>query len=153
MKNILLITLAILGGWNAGFSSTPNPTALFFAVGLPAGTQVFLEIIEQADSEKMTVGRILRCRVAADVVVDGHIVIRTGAVATARVKKILPTTYNEAEQITIAAFSAKAADGQMIALNGVEQAIRGRMPNEPARIHIGTPLMGHVVNNYSIDAE
>lgn len=83
--------------------------------------------------------------------VDGKIVIRTGAVATARVKKISPTTYNEAEQITITAFAAKAVDGQMIALNGVDQTIRGRMPNEPARIHIGCPLSAHVTNNYSID--
>ncbi|MCO6479428.1 MAG: hypothetical protein J5I94_22530 [Phaeodactylibacter sp.] len=150
MKNILFTILTVLGGWNAGFSSSPMP-AVFHNVTLPAGAQILLEVNEQVDSEKMTVGRVIKCRIAADVVVDGKVVIRTGAVAAARVKRIMPTTYNEAEQITITAFAAKAADGQMIALNGIEQTIKGQMPNEPASIHIGLPLTAHAANNYTID--
>lgn len=142
-----LILFTMLGFVYSQFA-TANP--LPSNVTLPAGTLVLLETNEQLKSEVMTVGRIVKCRVIADVVVDGKVVIRTGAVATARVKRIQPTTYNESERLTLVALSAKAVDGQMIALSGTEQTTKGLMPNEPVRVHIGTPLNGNVVNNYSV---
>ncbi len=119
-------------------------------VDLPAGAVVLLEVTEQLASEKVTVGQLVKCQVIADVVVDGKVVIRTGAVATARVKRIAPTTYNQAETLTLTAHSARAVDGQMIALHSGDQSIKGDFPNQPARVRIGTPLQANVVNNYQI---
>ena len=118
---------------------------------LPSGTLVNLEIIEQVQSNKVTVGHLVKCRITTDVVVDGKVVIRTGAVATARVSAIAPTTYNEGEKITLRAINAQAADGQIIALNGTEQTVKGRLPNQAVTAHIGTPLNAHVTNNCKID--
>lgn len=149
MKSITLsFVFAILGCWPL-FGAADSFNGIC-GVDLPLGTLVTLELTEQLKSEEMTVGRIVKCKVTADVVVDGKVVIRTGAVATARVVRIERTTYNEPEQLTLAAITAKAADGQMIALSGNEQTLKGRRPNEPMRVHIGTPLTGNVANNYDI---
>lgn len=147
-KNIyFLFALAIFLLAQPGFL---NASPLTTNVDLPAGTLVLLEVNEQVKSEQMTVGRIIKCQVMADVVINGKIVIRTGAVATARVKRIKSNTYNEPEELTLTAISAKAVDGQMIALSGIEQTAKGAFPNEPVRLHIGTSLSANVTNNYRI---
>lgn len=151
MKKSIITTLVltVFALFNSLQANTPTMNCA--KAELPSGTLVNLEIIEQVQSNKVTVGHLVKCRITTDVVVDGKVVIRTGAIATARVRAIVPTTYNEGEKITLRAINAQAADGQMIALNGTEQTIKSRLPNQPAIAHIGTPLNAHVTNNYEID--
>jgi hypothetical protein len=150
MKNLIITTL-ILGLFSfTNQLEAHTPVTPCNKIELPNGTLVSLETTEQVQSNKMTVGRIVKCKITTDVVVDGKVVIRTGAIAHARVTRITPTTYNGPEQITLSAINAQAADGQIIALNGVEQTFKGRLPGQPMMVYIGTPLSAHVANNYEV---
>ncbi len=151
MKNLIITTL-ILGLFSfTNQLEAHTPVTPCNKIELPNGTLVSLETTEQIQSNKMTVGRIVKCKITTDVVVDGKVVIRTGAIAHARVTRITPTTYNGPEQITLSAINAQAADGQIIALNGVEQTFKGRLPGQPMNVYIGTPLSAHVTNNCDIN--
>ncbi|MBV6654298.1 MAG: hypothetical protein KI786_11105 [Mameliella sp.] len=150
MKNFIITTL-LLGLFSfTNQLEAHTPVDLSCTIELPNGTLVSLETTEQIQSNKMTVGRIIKCKITTDVVVDGKVVIRTGAIAYARVTRITPTTYNGPEQVTLSAINAQAVDGQIIALNGIEQTFKGRLPGQPMNVYIGTPLSAHVTNNYEV---
>lgn len=150
MKNFIITTL-LLGLFSfTNQLEAHTPVDLSCTIELPNGTLVSLETTEQIQSNKMTVGRIIKCKITTDVVVDGKVVIRTGAIAYARVTRITPTTYNGPEQVTLSAINAQAVDGQIIALNGIEQTFKGRPPGQPMNVYIGTPLSAHVTNNYEV---
>ena len=117
---------------------------------LPSGTLVMLETTEKISSDAVTVGKILVFRVRTNVVVDGHVVISTGAIAIGRVKSITPTTYNNPEEITLEVTYAQAVDGQQIALNGAEQTYKGRFSKESATVEPGQMITGTVMNNTNI---
>ena len=118
---------------------------------LPSGTLVMLETTEKISSDAVTVGKILVFRVRTNVVVDGKVVIATGAVAIGRVKSITATTYNNPEEITLEVTYAQAVDGQQEALNGAEQTYKGRYSRESAVVEPGQMITGTVMNNTNIN--
>jgi len=117
---------------------------------LPSGTLVMLETTEKISSDAVTVGKIMVFRVRTNVVVDGNVVIATGAIAIGRVKSIMPTTYNNPEEITLEVTYAQAVDGQQVALNGAEQTYKGRFSRESAIVDPGQMITGTVMNNTNI---
>ena len=148
MKNTLF-TLATLIAFffSTAAQATPpgNPCKT-----LPAGTLVMLETTEKISSDAVTVGKTLVFRVRTNVVVDGKVVISTGAIAIGRVKNITPATFNLPEEITFEVTYAQAVDGQQIALNGAEQTYKGRFSRESVVVEPGQMITGTVMNNTNI---
>jgi hypothetical protein len=146
MKKFFLLCLAL---FTALFSTAAVPQHKGNEV-LPAGTLVILETTERLNSEALSVGKIVQCKVRTDVVVDGKALIRTGAAALGRIKAVNPNTFNFPESVTIEVISAQAVDGQMVALNGTEQVYQGRMPRESAVIEPGQVITATAMNNTTI---
>ncbi|HMX40759.1 MAG TPA: hypothetical protein PKD78_10545 [Saprospiraceae bacterium] len=119
-------------------------------VTLKAGTLVLLETSEKVQSSQVTVGKTLQFRVCTNVMAQGRVAIRGGALAMGRVKAIEPYTFNSPEQIRIELLYVQAADGQMIPLNGNEQTIKGQFPGQDASIEVGTAITAHVTNTVEI---
>lgn len=148
MKNTLftLVTLIAFFFSTAAQATPPgNPCKT-----LPAGTLVMLETTEKISSDAATVGKTLVFRVRTNVVVDGKVVISTGAIAIGRVKNITPATFNLPEEITFEVTYAQAVDGQQIALNGAEQTYKGRFSRESVVVEPGQMITGTVMNNTNI---
>lgn len=162
MKNIIIFCFAIVA--NFSFANQlemevghfeKNETSLFTPpchslVTLPASTLVFLEINETIESESATIGQLVQFRVVTDVRVDNRVVIATGAMAVGRVKNIGESTYNHPETMTIEVTSVQSVDGQMVALNGTEQTLKGKYTGQGMTIYIGTKATAHVMNEMDI---
>ena len=131
-------------------ADSPQPFSIG-SVQLKAGTYISLEITERLQSDKMTVGQLVRMQVRTNIVVNKRVVIRTGAVAMGRVKAIRKTTYNHAEEIHIIAVNVQTVDGQLIALEGNEQILKGEFRGQAAVVHPGTMTDARIMNNEWID--
>lgn len=115
-----------------------------------AGTLVTLETAEKIYSDQATIGQIIKFSVLMNVVVDGRVVISSGALAIGRVKSLKKTTYNLPEEITIELTSVQAVDGQQIVLNGDEQTYKGKFTGEGTYIMPGRTITAKIMNNYTI---
>lgn len=147
MKKIALLCLTLLSlAASLAAKSQSNAQKV-----LPAGTLVLLETTEKIASDQVTVGKTLLFRVRMNVVVDGKIVIASGALAIGRVKSISRATYNHPEEITLEVQYAQAVDGQQIALNGAEQTYRGIFANESTIVEPAQTITGTVMNNTCIN--
>ena len=118
----------------------PLPQAFFHLfcdkdVTLNAGTLVMLETAERVSSEQLTVGKVLQFKVTMNVMAEGK------------------STYNEPEAIRIEMMHVQAVDGQMVALNGNEQTIRGRYKGEAATLDTGTAITANATNDIVIDVK
>lgn len=129
-------------------AATPSP--ILPKVVVKAGTLVTLETAEKIYSDDATVGQILKFSVLMNVVVDGKVVIASGALAIGRVKSIKKTTYNIPEEITIELKSVQAVDGQQIVLNGDEQTYKGKFTGEGTYVMPGRTITAKLMNNYTI---
>lgn len=123
------------------FSSLAAKTVL-----VPAGTLVILETVEKVAVENSTAGRMIRLRARTNVIVDGYIVVLTGAMGLGRIKSILKKASSPDEEIYVEAFSILAVDGQQIALFGSEQGFE-------KTIEIGSILTGRVLSNVKIEVK
>ena len=157
MKKYMFFTLVFaffglqLTAANAAPTTTENCTIDFGRkVTLKAGTLILMELAEQINSDRMTIGQLVKFKVTTDVVVDGKIAIRTGAFAYGRVKSIAETTYNNAAEISFEVNSVQSVDGQQIALNGAEQIIKGAFANQGSTAKTGTTITATVMNDVEV---
>lgn len=119
-------------------------------ITLPAGTLILMELAEQIESDRMTIGQLVKFKVSTDVTVDGKIAIRTGAFAYGRVKSISPSTYNNPEEINFEVTSVQAVDGQQVALNGADQIIKGQFSGQGTSAKLGTSITATIMNDVEI---
>lgn len=152
MKNFFFSLVAIIAfSFTTNTASASNQPKGHACKTLPSGTVVMLETTEKINSDDVTVGKILMFRVRTNVVVDGKVVITTGAIAIGRVKSITTTTYNNPEEITLEVTYAQAVDGTQVALNGAEQTYKGRFSKESVVVEPGQMIIGTVMNNTNIN--
>ena len=153
MKNLIAFCFALFAVSAAFANVQDQPLASHFEnlLGkketLPAGTLVLLETTESLDASRMTIGQLTQFKVKADVRIDGEVVIRTGAMATGRVKGLKNGTYNSPGSIFIEVTSVQSADGQQVALNGAEQELKGYYAGEAAKVNPGTTISATVMND------
>ncbi len=159
MKNILFCCfLSLIATPTINAQEDPTPVSgikgIFDKdVTLNAGTVILLETNEKIQSSQVTVGKTVQFKVRTNVMAQGRVAIRTGAVAVGRVKAIEPYTFNNPEEIRIELLYVQAVDGQMIPFNGNEQTIRGQFPGQDAAIENGTAITANVTNNIEIKVD
>jgi hypothetical protein len=162
MKNMLLLCFALFAtSLIAQDYDDPKPAPNFSVKGifgsgkvdLDAGTIILLETNEKFASDQVTVGKTIQFKVRTNVMADNKVAIRTGALATGRVKAIEPATHNNPEEIRIELEYVQAVDGQMVPLNGNEQSIRGQFPGEGTSVAYATTITAQVMNNQKIKVD
>ncbi len=150
MKNILFIALALL---NFCTKTTANNSPLCddgSKVTLNSGTILLLETAEKIYSDQVTVGKMFRFRVVADVMAEGEVAIRTGAFAMGRVKAIETSTFGTPEAIRIELTFVQAVDGQSVSLMGDELSIQGQQTGQGTPVEFATSITSHVTNTMKI---
>ncbi len=160
MKNLLicgLISCSNIESIKAQYED-PMPAPVFKVafhknISLPAGTIILLETCEQISSSQVSVGKNLQCKVRTNVLVQGHIAIRTNALAVGRIKSISPSTHNNPGTIVIEMVQVQAVDGKMISLVGSEQTIKGQFPGQDVSIEQGVNMTSFVNNNTEINID
>lgn len=150
MKNTILTVITLFALITSNYAATPITPALFGQVELPAGTIIYLETNEKVTTAQATVGQLVQFRVRTNVVVNGKVVIVSGALAIGRIKSLSEATFNDPAEVTIELTSVQAVDGQQVVLNGIEQTIKGKFPNEGTIVNIGTAITSTVMNNIKI---
>lgn len=160
MKNLLFLALVICQiavAPTALFSKNenlPSPSGGFpMLITLPAGTSVKLELAEKIESHKMKEGRLVQFVVRGNVVLKTATVIRHGAVATGRVKSITRSTYSTPESIILEVVDVQAADGQTVALAGIEQEFAAEWPNEPVVVAPNEIFTANTMNTMEIEVD
>ncbi len=160
MKNLLFLAVSICFAVALPtqiFSKNeilPCPDGGFpMLVTMLAGTPVKLELAEKIESHKMKEGRLVQFVVRGNVVVKTATVIRHGAVATGRVKSITRSTYSTPESIILEVIDVQAADGQTVALAGIEQEFAAEWPNEPVSVSPGELFTSNTMNTMEIEVE
>lgn len=159
MKNIMLFTVTLLTIFSKVTASqnsvlpleAPTFKVCFSSdkVMLPAGTLVILETAEDIFSTA-TRGTNVVFRVRTDVYAEGEMVIRTGAQAFGRVKRVEPATNNSPASITIELFYVQAVDMQQVPLYGNEQTLIGQDPNTNSTAPVMSNFTAQVMNNLKI---
>jgi hypothetical protein len=161
MKSTIIFCFALLA--NTVFAA-PQPTlenkisgpacSLFtYLVTLQSGTLVMCELSETFDSDRATIGKMLSFRVISDVRVNNRVVIRTGAMASGRVKGLTEATYNNPATVTIELTNVQTVDGQFIALNGSEQTLTGVYTGQGMTVYTGTRISAQVTNQTDVHVE
>ena len=120
---------------------------------LKAGTLVFLETTDAIHSADVGIGTSIKMRVRAEVKSNGRVIIRAGAPALGRIKKIDKASYNYPECVVLEAVLVKAVDGQQISLLGNEQSFCGQFSNESMEMPPLQTIMATVMNNTAIFEE
>jgi Caspase domain len=120
-------------------------------VDVLAGTTVICETNMDIDESDAILGKMIDTRAKQPLVVDGKVVVATGAHGYARVKSFTPTTINNPAEITLELIYIEAVDGQAMHLFGQETTFKGRYPNESIHVSIGQVLVGSIPNSISIN--
>ena len=159
MKNILVsiaLSLAIFSQVQAANTTeAPQAKGIFCddKITLTSGTLVMLETAERFGTDQVTVGKEIQFRVRTNVMAENEVAIRTGALAIGRVKAIEPATYNNPAEIRIELTYVQAVDGQMIALSGQEQSLRGQFTGQGTSVEAGTSITGYVMNDSRVKVD
>jgi hypothetical protein len=166
MKNMILLVFTLLTSFtqiSAAQSNNlpfdPEPYKLCIPkmgndkVWLNAGTMVILELNEDLFSNRVTRGQNVLMRVRTDVYAEGEIVIRTGAQAFGRVKRVEMGTNNDPSSITIELFYVQSVDMQQVPLHGNEQTLIGENSNTNSTAPVMSNITAHVMNNMKIEVK
>ncbi len=132
------------------FALTAAPATFGKKVDLRAGTTIMLELSETLTSDQMTTGKLVKFKVTTDVVVDGKVAIRTGALAWGRIKSIDKPTYNNPAQLHIEVQHVQSVDGQQVALNGAEQILKGTYASQGMQAQMGAAITATVMNDTEV---
>jgi len=91
------------------------------AVPVPAGTTVGLKLLNTLDSQHLPQGSQIHFKVAADVLVDRHTIIRAGAPATGTATKVSkPGVFGSSSQVIIGLLTVTAVDKKPLKLQDVK---------------------------------
>ena len=160
MKNFLqafallfLVALGFAPAANAATDATVPSAAPadFNIVILPGSTTVSLELNQHVSSYELETGHMLDFTVAQDVMVNGEVVIRTGAMAEGRVRSVKhPTQQSPFAEITIEVKSVTAVDGSRVNLAGNPHRVRARMYGAAAEVELITRLTARVQRDVEI---
>lgn len=113
---------------------------------LPASTLILFENTEKISSEDSE-GKTVSFRVRGNVTVKGKVLIRDGAVAIGRIKRIRPAGYNFTAQIVVIITHVRTADDQTIAVAGDEQTFTGKYTRQGFNVEQGQKFTATVMNN------
>jgi len=84
-------------------------------VKVPGGTYVVIELMENLNSKLSQTGDKIYCRVVEDVVVDGHVLVKAGALAVGQVKDLKGSaSVGKAGSLNFIIKYVEAVDGQQI---------------------------------------
>ena len=120
-------------------------------VSIWAGTPVVLELVQNLEVGKLSIGMVVRFKVQGDVVVNGKIAIKSGVAAYGRVRQIeFCVDANDCQAIAIVAETVTAVDGQSINLSSVEQDFKISTRSKKKVIYPQISLNATVLNTQKI---
>jgi hypothetical protein len=114
LSRIMAIVLA-----TAALSVAAAPVAGALVILTPAGTKVALALLDPVDTAQAATGDVVRFRVAADVVVNGRVVIRSGTRLVGTVDKVGHPFPQNAGFANIGALAVRAVDKRIVRLHDV----------------------------------
>lgn len=158
LKSLILLLVLLTSEFGVGFSfgmiSLSNDNLQLMTI-LRAGTVVSLTTNEEIQFDEVQVGNTLDFFVRSNVVVNGSIVIASGAIAEGWVKNITTSCGGHCSKITITAESVQTVDGQRIFVRSIPYIIEkdccGRRKKRTVTvIPIGTNVSARVLNDVVI---
>ena len=157
MKNIIKIAAFLLAFANFAQAATPSVNPVFCAphrtVTLKASTAIVCELNQRMTLDEVKEGSTIRFKVRSNVMAEGRIAIKTGAVAIGRVTYIKEASHNDKAEIGIELRQVQAVDGQTVELDGNLEVTIGAFPNEGLTAMPGKTLTAQVLNDMDINAE
>ena len=121
-------------------------------VTLWAGTVVSFQLDEEIDGMNITMGIELDFKVRSNVVVNGQVVIATGALAVGRIKRIRRKCDSYCAEVVVVLNRVQAVDGQQIYLRSTPSKLIVDCCRGDGVIPIGAKVSAYTLNDTKIDA-
>ena len=124
-------------------------------VTLRAGTIVSVELVEELDPRDLAAGNAIDLMVRSNVMVNGKVVIASGAIAEGIVKKVNRGCKGDCMEVTITVENVQAVDGQRIYLRSVPHIMKAECCGKRKHssvLNIGTKISSRVLNDVKINA-
>ncbi len=121
-------------GKSSGTENTPRRSM----VQIPRGTTISLVLQEPVSSEeKSKDGKLIQLSCAADVVVNGEVVVHKGAEAIGKIVDVEPSAKRRKGLVGFVILKVKGRDGKDIRVESQRFRLRSDEVNEPAVYHAG----------------
>ena len=159
-NSIILSFLFLFAISGSVFAATPIApiTEDFQLITLRAGTVVSVELMEELNPHHLSAGNAIDLMVRTNVVVNGKVVIATGAIAEGMVKKVVAGCNGDCTEVTITVENVQAVDGQRVYLRSVPHVMKTKCcygkkyKKGGATLTIGTKISSRVLNDIKINA-
>ncbi|MCS6267206.1 MAG: hypothetical protein H2174_06535 [Vampirovibrio sp.] len=123
IQAVLLVVLTLMssGIVDSGIKSfadnSSNTINAKKTVNLPAGTALPIKITDTIDSKEIRVGTTVNFTATSDVLVDGVVVIKSGAMGQAQVSQVEePSIAGQEGSVVVTDFTIRAIDGSRVPL-------------------------------------
>ncbi|MDZ7876186.1 MAG: hypothetical protein U5L45_00870 [Saprospiraceae bacterium] len=158
MKKIMFsLVFAILSIAASFAGTTTNATTVnapdSIVVKVKAGTTIYLELVNDFNTETAQIGNLIQLKVRSRVSVKGKTVIETNVVSLGRITEIYRSTANSSGSAKIEVRDVQAVDGQMINLNATYQLSPNCLPGQSCTVPSGFIITAHTMNSEEIEID
>lgn len=122
-------------------------------VKLKAGTTIYLELVNDFNTETAQVGNLIQLKVRSRVAVKGKTVVENNVLSLGRITEVYRATANSSGSAKIEVRDVQAVDGQMINLNATYQLSPNCQPGQGCTVPAGFIITAHTMNSEEIDID
>jgi hypothetical protein len=160
MKKIIFFLL--IAGFSSLFNnaqaaqteSNTQPDSGIITLKLRAGQLVYLELVDNINTEAAQVGNIIQLKVRSNVVVKGKVVIAANTMALGRITEVSRASANSAGGAKVEVRDVQAVDQQMVNLNATYQITPNNcFVGQPCVVNAGFIITAHVMNDVYVDID
>ena len=134
---------------NAATCAAPDS----IVVKVKAGTTVYLELVNDFNTETAQVGNIIQLKVRSRVTVKGKVVIETNVLSLGRISEIYRATANSSGSAKIEVRDVQAVDGQMLNLNATYQLSPNCLPGQSCTVPAGFIITAHIMDTWEVEID
>lgn len=162
MKKIMFSLVLAIVSIAASFASTTVNNTINAAtcvapdsivVKVKAGTTIYLELVNDFNTETAQIGNLIQLKVRSRVTVKGKTVVETNVVSLGRITEIYRSTANSSGSAKIEVRDVQAVDGQMINLNATYQLSPNCMPGQSCTVPSGFIITAHTMNTEEVEID
>lgn len=150
-KVIFSLVLALVSTFAFANTTVNAPDSII--VKLKAGTTIYLEVVNDFNTETAQVGNLIQLKVRSRVSVKGKIVIESNVLSIGRITEVYRATANSSGSAKIEVRDVQAVDGQMINLNATYQLSPNCQPGQSCVVPAGFIITAHTMNTDEVDVE
>jgi hypothetical protein len=154
-KVIFAILFAFVSTFTFAHTALTNPIPTFdsIVVKVKAGTTIYLELVNDFNTETAQVGNLIQLKVRSRVKVKGKTVVENNVLSLGRITEVSTSSANRSGSAKIEVRDVQAVDGQMINLNATYQLSPNCAAGQGCTVPAGFIITAHTMDAEEIDVD